>query len=195
MFRGNTSLIALFITSLTLTAFSGPFQAAQQRRGVAWWVWVLIILILVALLIWWWLGRRRAEEKAMPTSKAEPVAPARVAETPVPTPSPQPPVAAAPAQPTLSAETPPAAPPAPDDLTVIEGIGPKISGLLKAAGILTFAQLATTDLSQLKQILDEARLTVLADPTTWPEQAGLAAEGKWNALQQLQDQLKRGRRM
>lgn len=195
MFRKNISFIALFITSLTLTAFSGPFQAAQQQRGIAWWVWILIILILLALLIWWWLGRRRAEEKAMPTSKAEPVVPARVAEARVPPPSPQPPLAAAPTPSTLSAELPPAAPPTPDDLTVVEGIGPKISSLLKAAGILTFAQLATTDLSLLKQILDEAKLTVLADPTTWPEQAGLAAEGKWDALQQLQDQLKRGRRM
>lgn len=194
MSRGNISVIALFITSLTLTAFSGPFQADQQQRGIAWWVWILIILILLALLIWWWLSRRPAEEKAMPASQAKPVAPARVAEATVPTPSPQPPVAAAPAPSTLSAEPPLAAPPAPDDLTVIEGIGPKISGLLKTAGILTFAQLATTDVTRLKQILNEASLTALADPTTWPEQAGLAAEGKWDVLEQLQGQLKRGRR-
>jgi predicted flap endonuclease-1-like 5' DNA nuclease len=79
-------------------------------------------------------------------------------------------------------------------LTIIEGIGPKISGLLKTAGILTFAQLGTTDVTRLKQILDDAGLTALADPTTWPEQASLAAEGKWDVLEQLQGQLKRGRR-
>jgi predicted flap endonuclease-1-like 5' DNA nuclease len=79
-------------------------------------------------------------------------------------------------------------------LVIIEGIGPKIAGLLKAAGILTFAQLAATDVPRLKQILAEANLTALADPSTWSEQAGLAAEGKWDDLQQLQSQLKRGQR-
>lgn len=81
-----------------------------------------------------------------------------------------------------------------DDLTRIEGIGPKISALLQAAGIRTFAQLAHTDVSRLQEILDAAGPRFrLADPGTWPEQARLAAEGAWEALQALQDQLKGGR--
>jgi ribosomal protein L30 len=82
---------------------------------------------------------------------------------------------------------------APDDLVAIEGIGPKIAGVLKAAGIATFADLAATDASRLSDILHEANLR-LADPTTWPEQAQLAAEGKWDEFKALQSSLKGGRR-
>jgi small subunit ribosomal protein S2 len=83
---------------------------------------------------------------------------------------------------------------APDDLTRIEGIGPKISGLLAAAGIATFAQLGATDVSRLRQILEEADLAGLADPSTWPEQARLANAGEWDNLGALQDELRGGRR-
>lgn len=80
-----------------------------------------------------------------------------------------------------------------DKLTLIEGIGPKISSILQAAGITTFAQLGATEVSRLTQILHEAKLA-MADPTTWPEQARLAAAGDWETLQSLQDELKGGRR-
>jgi predicted flap endonuclease-1-like 5' DNA nuclease len=85
-----------------------------------------------------------------------------------------------------------AEPAAPDDLTVVEGIGPKISSLLQGAGIVTHAQLADADAERLDQIVDEAGLR-MADVSTWSEQAGLASEGKWDELQELQDQLKGGR--
>jgi predicted flap endonuclease-1-like 5' DNA nuclease len=81
----------------------------------------------------------------------------------------------------------------PDDLKRIEGIGPKISGLLQAAGIETFAKLASTDAAHLLQIVRDAGITI-ADPTTWPEQAALAAKGEWEQLETLQDALKGGRR-
>jgi small subunit ribosomal protein S2 len=79
-----------------------------------------------------------------------------------------------------------------DDLEIIEGIGPKIAKLLKEAGIMTFAQLADADVTRLKDILLAANLRV-NDPTSWPEQAKLAAAGKVDELKQLQDQLKGGR--
>ena len=88
----------------------------------------------------------------------------------------------------------PAAPPPPDDLTVIEGIGPKISSVFQAAGITTLTQLAATDADTLKRILTEAKIR-LGDPGTWPEQAALAAEAKWDELTVLQDTLKGGRRV
>ncbi|HXV43700.1 MAG TPA: DUF4332 domain-containing protein [Anaerolineae bacterium] len=84
-------------------------------------------------------------------------------------------------------------PTAPEDLTRIEGIGPKINKVLQDAGITTFAQLAETEVSQLEQILEEANLR-LAKADTWPEQARLAATGDWEKLEQLQGQLKGGRR-
>jgi hypothetical protein len=82
--------------------------------------------------------------------------------------------------------------PAPDDLVIIEGIGPKIAEILNAAGITTFNQLAATDVSRLREILDQAGLR-LADPASWPEQARLASTGDQAALQALQDRLKAGR--
>ena len=84
----------------------------------------------------------------------------------------------------------------PDDLTRIEGIGPKIASVLQAAGVLTFARLAETDVTRLEEILEaeSPRLRHLADPSTWPEQAELAATGEWEALQALQGTLNRGRR-
>jgi ribosomal protein L30 len=80
-----------------------------------------------------------------------------------------------------------------DNLEAIEGIGPKIAGVLKAAGIATFAELAAADVASLSEILQGANLR-LADPTTWPEQAQLAADGKWDEFKALQDSLKGGRR-
>lgn len=84
----------------------------------------------------------------------------------------------------------------PDDLTRIEGIGPKIAGLLKADGIETFGDLAKTDTPRLSALLEKAGSRYrLADPSTWAEQAALAAAGKWDALTTLQDELKGGRRV
>lgn len=83
----------------------------------------------------------------------------------------------------------------PDKLKLIEGIGPKISTILQEAGIMTFAQLAATDVERLKEILSEAGLGALADPTTWPEQAELAAAADLDALKSLQQELKGGRRV
>jgi predicted flap endonuclease-1-like 5' DNA nuclease len=82
----------------------------------------------------------------------------------------------------------------PDDLTVLEGIGPKINGLLQAAGIQTFAQLAAADMAQVKALLEANGLPFI-DPGSWPEQAGLAAAGKMDELQALQDRLKGGRKV
>ncbi len=81
-----------------------------------------------------------------------------------------------------------------DDLRKIEGIGPKIASLLVEAGIDTFAKLAATDADKIREILEAAGSRYkVHDPTTWPQQAALAAEGKWEALAELQDKLKGGR--
>lgn len=87
-----------------------------------------------------------------------------------------------------------AAPASADDLKKIEGIGPKISEILTTAGIATFAQLAASEAEKVKEILAEAgNRYKMHDPTTWPQQAGLAAEGKWDELKTLQDQLQGGK--
>ena len=80
-----------------------------------------------------------------------------------------------------------------DDLTKIEGVGPKSAQVLAAAGILSFERLSERSVEQLRQILKEAGLRIVY-PDTWPEQAGLAAVGDWTGLEALQAQLDRGRR-
>jgi large subunit ribosomal protein L20 len=81
-----------------------------------------------------------------------------------------------------------------DDLTRIEGIGPKIAELLHAAGINSFAALADTDVERLSEILHEAGSHFAShEPTTWPQQARLAADGKFDELDVLQDKLDGGR--
>ncbi|MBX9448313.1 MAG: DUF4332 domain-containing protein [Taibaiella sp.] len=81
-----------------------------------------------------------------------------------------------------------------DDLTKIEGVGPKIAEVLHAAGIVTFADLTAKSAEEVKEILDAADGSFnLADPATWAQQAQLAADGKWDELQALQDELKGGK--
>jgi hypothetical protein len=80
----------------------------------------------------------------------------------------------------------------PNDLKIIEGIGPRIATVLADAGITTFDQLAGADLTHIRRILADARLP-LANPESWAEQARLAAAGRWDDLRLLQDQLKGGR--
>lgn len=80
-----------------------------------------------------------------------------------------------------------------DDLKRIEGIGPKIAGLLNDAGISTFAQLGKASPKKLADVLTAAGARFrLAKPATWQQQAKLAAAGKVDALKKLQDELKGG---
>ena len=82
----------------------------------------------------------------------------------------------------------------PDDLTRIEGIGPKIQELIYAARIFTFVALSKTSVERLKEILDGGgERFQMHDPKTWPEQAQLAADGQWEKLDELQDLLRGGR--
>jgi predicted flap endonuclease-1-like 5' DNA nuclease len=80
----------------------------------------------------------------------------------------------------------------PDDLKKVEGIGPKVAGLLNGIGIETFTQLAGAEVDQIRAVLRQASLPMI-DPSSWPEQASLAAQGKWEELAELQDALKGGR--
>ena len=81
-----------------------------------------------------------------------------------------------------------------DDLKKIEGAGPKAAEALVAAGLDTFAKVAKSTPEALSAILNDAssRLSHLVT-TTWPEQAQLAADGKWDELKVLQDKLDGGK--
>lgn len=81
-----------------------------------------------------------------------------------------------------------------DDLKKIEGVGPKIADILADSGYETYAKLAEADVDDIKAILEEAGSRYkMHDPTTWAEQAKLAAEGKWDELKEWQDSLKGGK--
>lgn len=82
----------------------------------------------------------------------------------------------------------------PDDLQKIEGIGPAIERLLNAEGIMTFAQLANTTPSRIKSILEDAGSRfAMHDPATWPQQARLARDGKWDEFELLTAKLVAGK--
>lgn len=81
-----------------------------------------------------------------------------------------------------------------NDLTVVEGIGPKIQELFHNFDVKTWAALAGTSVEKCQEVLESggARFK-MHNPKTWPEQAGLAAEGKWQKLKDWQDALDGGR--
>jgi len=127
------------------------------------------------------LNGKKAEPKV--EAKAEPKAQAKV-------------------EPTVEAKAEPKAEPkakaAPkakaDDLTKIEGVGPKIAELLVAAGLNSFAAVAASDADAIKAILEEGGSQFNAhDPSTWTQQAQMAADGKWDELKAWQDALDGGK--
>jgi predicted flap endonuclease-1-like 5' DNA nuclease len=136
-----------------------------------------IVLLAIAAYIGWWIARRMfaariADLKTSITAKRNDLDDCRRSK------------------PTVDTILPSKA----DDLKKIEGIGPKIEELLNAAGITNFTQLASTDSSHIKDILDAAGPRFqMHDASTWPQQATLARDGKWDILKSFQDELNKGR--
>jgi len=81
-----------------------------------------------------------------------------------------------------------------DDLKKIEGIGPKIASILTEKGIGSFVKLSKSSVKVLEGILKDAgpRFS-MHKPGSWPKQAKLAADGKWDQLKKLQDKLDGGK--
>ncbi len=80
-----------------------------------------------------------------------------------------------------------------DDLKKVEGIGPKIAEIFAENGIVTFADLAGTKVDKLKEILEGAGSRYASkNPGSWPKQAKMAADGKWDELKEWQDNVKGG---
>ena len=80
-----------------------------------------------------------------------------------------------------------------DDLTKLEGIGPKVSKILAEAGYASFADLAKADPVEVDKVLDANKLQMM-DSAGWIDQAKLAAAGDMEGLAKLQDELKGGRK-
>jgi predicted flap endonuclease-1-like 5' DNA nuclease len=152
-----------------------PFAGREKSRS--WFWWGINLGILLALLVWWWL-KNKPNEQAEFEVKAKPLV--LPDDEPEETPSQE----QAPA---------PSKPVEPDDLEVIEGLGPRSAQVLGQAGIATYAQLAAMEPGAIHEVLRTAGVRI-AFPGTWPEQAGLAAAGNWDVLKELQSSLQGGRR-
>lgn len=81
-----------------------------------------------------------------------------------------------------------------DDLTVVEGIGPKIRELFHNHDIKTWAALGNTSVDKCQEVLNSGgKRFEIHKPGTWPEQSKLASEGKWQKLKEWQDSLDGGK--
>ena len=72
----------------------------------------------------------------------------------------------------------------PDDLKIIEGIGPKIEEILNKHNIYTYDSLAETSPIRIAAMLRTAGPRYqIHDPSSWPKQATLAKQGRWQSLE------------
>ncbi len=185
----------LMISILALTGFSNPQQATDFGIAPEFWLALLLILVLLIILAWWALRHGAPQVTAVHAEPHEEHAPPVETE---PQPAAEPAAEEAPAETEPQPTAEPAAeeaPAEPDDLKIIEGIGPKVSAALIEMGITTFAQVAQADPEELEKRLKAAGVRIISGaPATWPEQAALAAKGDWEGLEALQEQLKGGRR-
>ena len=70
-----------------------------------------------------------------------------------------------------------------DNLEIIEGVGPKMSELLKENNVNDWASLAAMSPKEIKEVLNKYgdRYRII-DPKSWPLQAELANQNQWNQL-------------
>ncbi len=221
MIKRGSALAIILGVSLGLVGFAPLQQAGEGLPWWVFLIIVAVALLILLLIVVNVAGRqapppevleadlradeakRQAAEEARRQAAETPPAPAAAPETPAPAPAaPAPAEEAAVAKAEPAAEAPAVEAPAaevaeksaPDDLRRVEGIGPKIAQLLGEAGIETFARLADTEVARLQEILAAAGSRFrLADPSTWPQQARLAAAGEWDKLASFQENLKGGR--
>lgn len=178
-------LIGLLVTpfsALALSDESNLSQAGDEEDFGLPAPLLLIVLLVVSVGAAWLLSPRIEVPPPVGATEPEPVRPEPVAEISKPEVEPE----------LIETEKEPE----PDDLRIIEGIGPKVSSTLHELGITTFAQVAQSTPERLEQMLRDAGVRIISGaPATWPEQARLAAAGEWDKLEQLQLELKGGRRI
>ncbi|WP_027879686.1 hypothetical protein [Mesoflavibacter zeaxanthinifaciens] len=81
-----------------------------------------------------------------------------------------------------------------NDLTVVEGIGPKIKELFHSHNVITWKDLANCTVEKCKEVLKSGgKRFEIHKPGTWPKQAEMAAKGEWQKLKDWQDQLDGGK--
>ena len=129
---------------------------------LSWVLWVVLGLIVLIIVVAWMYRRMRSNQPFVQTEER------------------------------LEEEMPIAREKSPDDLTKIEGIGPKVASILNEIGIVTYEDLANADEARVQEALDDAGLQMM-DPEGWIKQAKLAAKGDMEGLAKLQDEMEGGR--
>ncbi len=151
----------------------------QETANKTGWVWyLLVVLVVLGAIIWWMYSQTKKQQKEQQQQKEQP---------PTEQEKPKKQMVSE-----ISKESDDESGKK-DDLTKIEGIGPKVAKVLSDAGITNFEALSNADPSEVKTVLNEAGLQMMS-PDGWIEQAELAANDDWDGLQKLQDELKGGRR-
>jgi predicted flap endonuclease-1-like 5' DNA nuclease len=204
-------------SSLMIGLLLGVNAMARPEKDANLLMWAIFFLV-AALSFWFWVSReqRTAEDAAEDAInaaegvkkrveiksadektevKVEPApapspAPRAAAPTPPPAPTPRP----EPDAPVPATDTAMAASAGSDDLTRIEGIGPKIASILLEAGIDSFAKLAAMSEEAVLATIKAGGLRITPSVNSWAEQAKLAADGDWDGLAQLQQRLRGGKR-
>ncbi len=142
-------------------------EAGAEDSGLGWLVWVaLAVFLLMVFLGWLVVSKGWLKKEEEPVVETHSHAEYGVSH---------------------------AEPAAIDNLTSLEGIGPKVAQLLTGIGITSFAGLAEADLGKLRETLDGAGYKYM-EPSGWVDQAKLAAKGDTDGLKKLQETLKGGRR-
>lgn len=152
----------------------------------------ITIILFVLLAVVTDGDSRRTYLRKLPGYKPEPASKAVNAVTPAGVPVTVLPTEGA-AETPAAPKPPSPLPDTPDDLTKLEGIGPKMSLALIAAGLDTFAKVAAASLDDFKAAIEAAGMNFAPSAESWSEQAGYAARGDWDGLSTLQDKLESGR--
>jgi predicted flap endonuclease-1-like 5' DNA nuclease len=134
------------------------------NESLSWLLWVVLGFFLLMVLVGWWVSRNK---------DSQPVVHEQAHGEP---------------------EMPAMQPKIADDLTMLEGIGPKVAKVLNEAGIATFADLANAETDRVQQALNAAGMRYM-NPAGWIEQAKLAARGDIEGLKKLQEELQGGRKV
>jgi predicted flap endonuclease-1-like 5' DNA nuclease len=147
-------------------------MAGRKKRGMPWWLGFQLA-VGIGMLVWYWT-RFQEQKGETPFGKGVKLPPEDMEEPVI-----------------SSSEDEPVG--EPDDLTLIWGIGPRVSVALQGAGVSRFTQLADMDGDQILDVLRGAGVR-LANTQSWPEQARLAAAGDWEGLKELHAELRAARR-
>ncbi len=126
---------------------------SARRKRFSPWRYGLKLGLAAAMVVWWWLQNQRQEEVEKPDSRVV-----------------LPPDEVEPASKHVPAAKPKAASVEPDDLTSIDGIGPKYAAVLAEAGVATFTKLAQMKPTDVQEIF-RAATGRAPDPSDWIKQA------------------------